>query len=91
MSSMESHKQEVVGFLRENGYLGIVADSAEYCIFDPPRYVFDFGRVNYCHYYSKKLASPLASLFFLVKSKPILLYKILPKVFCLKLKISITS
>jgi len=38
MSSMESHRQEVVGFLRENGYLGIVADNAEYCIFDPPRY-----------------------------------------------------
>jgi hypothetical protein len=38
MSSMESHKQEVIGFLRENGYQGIVADSAEYCIFDPPRY-----------------------------------------------------
>lgn len=38
MSSMESHHQEVVGFLRENGYHGIVADNSEYCIFDPPRY-----------------------------------------------------
>jgi len=38
MSSMESHHQEVIGFLRENGYHGIVADNSEYCIFDPPRY-----------------------------------------------------
>jgi len=38
MSSMECHHQEVIGFLRENGYHGIVADDSEYCIFDPPRY-----------------------------------------------------
>lgn len=38
MSSMESHRQEVIGFLRENGYHGILADDSEYCIFDPPRY-----------------------------------------------------
>ena len=41
MSSMESHRQEVIGFLRENGYHGILADDSEYCIFDPPRWVQD--------------------------------------------------
>lgn len=38
MCSVESHHQEVVGFLRENGYHGVMADHSEYCIFDPPRY-----------------------------------------------------
>jgi len=38
MCSMESHHQEVIGFLRENGYHGVVADDSEYCIFDPPRF-----------------------------------------------------
>lgn len=38
MSSMDSHHQEVIGFLRENGYHGVLADNSEFCIFDPPRY-----------------------------------------------------
>jgi len=38
MCSVESHALEVVSFLRENGYHGILGDNSEYCIFDPPRY-----------------------------------------------------
>ena len=36
--SVECHTLEVVSFLRENGYHGILGDNSEYCIFDPPRY-----------------------------------------------------
>ena len=37
MCTVDSHRQEVIGFLRENGYHGLMADHPEYCIFDPPR------------------------------------------------------
>lgn len=36
--TMDTHTLEVVSFLRENGYHGIMGDNSEYCIFDPPRY-----------------------------------------------------
>ena len=37
-STVDQHTLEVVSFLRENGYHGILGDNSEYCIFDPPRY-----------------------------------------------------
>ena len=36
--SMEDHHQEVIAACRDLGYHGIVADEADYAIFDPPRY-----------------------------------------------------
>ena len=36
--TLEDHHQEVLAFCREQGYHGIIADEADYCIFDPPRY-----------------------------------------------------
>ncbi len=37
-NSMEDHHQEVIGFCRENFHHGILAQDADYAIFDPPRY-----------------------------------------------------
>ena len=36
--TVDCHTLEIVSFLRENGYHGILGDNSEYCIFDPPRY-----------------------------------------------------
>ncbi|KAK3608099.1 hypothetical protein CHS0354_004756 [Potamilus streckersoni] len=36
--SMDDHLQEVIGFSREHGMQGIVAQDSVYAIFDPPRY-----------------------------------------------------
>ena len=36
--TVDSHTLEVVFFLRENGYHGILGDHSDYTIFDPPRY-----------------------------------------------------
>ena len=36
--TVDCHQLEVMSFLRENGYHGVMADNSEYCIFDPPRY-----------------------------------------------------
>ncbi|XP_011306830.1 constitutive coactivator of PPAR-gamma-like protein 1 homolog [Fopius arisanus] len=38
MCSMDDHHQEVIAYCRENNFHGLVADDAEYAIFDPPRY-----------------------------------------------------
>lgn len=35
---MDDHHQEVIAFCRENNYHGLMAEDAEYIIFDPPRY-----------------------------------------------------
>ena len=37
-STIHCHTLELVSFLRENGYHGILGDHPEFCIFDPPRY-----------------------------------------------------
>ena len=37
-SSLEDHRQEVIGYCRENLFHGIVADESDYAVFDPPRY-----------------------------------------------------
>lgn len=36
--SLEDHHQEVMQYVRENNFHGIVADEADYAVFDPPRY-----------------------------------------------------
>ena len=36
--SMDDHHQEVIAYCRENNFHGIVAQDADYAIFDPPRY-----------------------------------------------------
>lgn len=36
--TMDDHKQEVIGYCRENNFHGLIADDAEYAAFDPPRY-----------------------------------------------------
>ncbi|XP_075524813.1 constitutive coactivator of PPAR-gamma-like protein 1 homolog [Dermacentor variabilis] len=38
LCSMDDHRQEVIAFCRENGFHGLMAEDAEYAIFDPPRY-----------------------------------------------------
>ena len=38
LASLEHHALEVIHFLWENGYHGLLGDSSEYCIFDPPKY-----------------------------------------------------
>ena len=38
MASLDQHCLEVVHFLRENGYHGLLGDASDYCIFDPPKY-----------------------------------------------------
>lgn len=38
MCTMDDHHQEVIAFCRENGFHGLMAEDAEYAIFDPPRY-----------------------------------------------------
>jgi hypothetical protein len=37
-SSMDDHRQEVIAFCRDHGYHGVLAHSADYIMFDPPRY-----------------------------------------------------
>lgn len=36
--SMDDHHQEVIGYCREHGLQGIIAQDSMYAIFDPPRY-----------------------------------------------------
>lgn len=36
--SMDDHAQEVIGYCREHGLQGIIAQDPVYTIFDPPRY-----------------------------------------------------
>ena len=36
--SMDDHQQEVIAYCRENDFHGLVAQDAEYAVFDPPRY-----------------------------------------------------
>lgn len=38
VTSMDDHRQETIAYLRENSLHGLVADDAEYAVFDPPRY-----------------------------------------------------
>ncbi|KAK3930295.1 Constitutive coactivator of PPAR-gamma-like protein 1-like protein [Frankliniella fusca] len=38
ITSMDDHRQETIAYLRENSLHGLVADDAEYAVFDPPRY-----------------------------------------------------
>lgn len=38
VTSMDDHRQETIAYLRENPLHGLVADDAEYAVFDPPRY-----------------------------------------------------
>ena len=35
---MDDHHQEVIAYCRENNYHGLIADDAEYVVFDAPRY-----------------------------------------------------
>jgi hypothetical protein len=35
---MDDHHQEVIAYCRENNYHGLIADDAEYAVFDPVRY-----------------------------------------------------
>lgn len=35
---MDDHRQEVIGYCRENGFDGLMADDAEYVVFYPPKY-----------------------------------------------------
>lgn len=37
VSTIDDHRQEVIAYCRENNFHGIVADDAEYIVFDPPR------------------------------------------------------
>lgn len=36
--TMDDHHQEVIAFCRENNFHGLMAEDAEYAVFDPPRY-----------------------------------------------------
>ncbi|XP_046396585.1 constitutive coactivator of PPAR-gamma-like protein 1 homolog [Ischnura elegans] len=36
--SMDDHHQEVIAYCRENHFHGLMAEDAEYAVFDPPRY-----------------------------------------------------
>ncbi|KAG8233956.1 hypothetical protein J437_LFUL014165 [Ladona fulva] len=36
--SMDDHHQEVIAYCRENHFHGVMAEDAEYAVFDPPRY-----------------------------------------------------
>ncbi|XP_043280498.1 constitutive coactivator of PPAR-gamma-like protein 1 homolog isoform X2 [Venturia canescens] len=38
LCSMDDHHQEVIAYCRENNFNGLIADDAEYAVFDPPRY-----------------------------------------------------
>ncbi|XP_076168865.1 constitutive coactivator of PPAR-gamma-like protein 1 homolog [Ptiloglossa arizonensis] len=38
LCSMDDHHQEVIAYCRENNFDGLIADDAEYAVFDPPRY-----------------------------------------------------
>ncbi|XP_074029508.1 constitutive coactivator of PPAR-gamma-like protein 1 homolog [Leptinotarsa decemlineata] len=38
MCTMDDHHQEVIAYCREYGFHGLLADDAEYAVFDPPRY-----------------------------------------------------
>ncbi|XP_013788350.2 constitutive coactivator of PPAR-gamma-like protein 1 [Limulus polyphemus] len=38
VSTMDDHHQEVIAFCRENHFHGLIAEDAEYAVFDPPRY-----------------------------------------------------
>nr|CAD7458975.1 unnamed protein product [Timema tahoe] len=38
LCTMDDHHQEVIGYCREYGFHGLVADDGEYAVFDPPRY-----------------------------------------------------
>ncbi|CAN7937173.1 unnamed protein product [Ixodes hexagonus] len=38
MCTMDDHHQEVIAFCRENNFHGLMAEDAEYAVFDPPRY-----------------------------------------------------
>lgn len=38
LSTMDDHHQEVIAFCRANNFHGLLADDAEYAIFNPPRY-----------------------------------------------------
>uniref|UniRef100_T1INJ6 Constitutive coactivator of PPAR-gamma-like protein 1 n=1 Tax=Strigamia maritima TaxID=126957 RepID=T1INJ6_STRMM len=38
LCTMDDHHQEVIAYCRENAFHGLMAEDAEYAIFDPPRY-----------------------------------------------------
>lgn len=38
MCTVDDHHQEVIAYCRENQMFGLIAQDAEYAIFDPPRY-----------------------------------------------------
>lgn len=38
MCTMDDHRQEVIAYCREQELNGLIADDAEYAVFDPPRY-----------------------------------------------------
>ncbi|XP_020294477.1 constitutive coactivator of PPAR-gamma-like protein 1 homolog isoform X2 [Pseudomyrmex gracilis] len=38
LCTMDDHHQEVIAYIRENNFNGLLADDAEYAAFDPPRY-----------------------------------------------------
>ena len=45
--TMDDHKQEVIGYCRENNFHGLIADDAEYAAFDPQMCIRD----RYCCLY----------------------------------------
>ena len=38
MVSMDDHHQEVIAYCREHNFHGVLAQDADFAIFDPPRY-----------------------------------------------------
>ncbi|KAJ8666833.1 hypothetical protein QAD02_008495 [Eretmocerus hayati] len=38
INSTDDHHQEVISYCRENGFHGLIADDAEYAVFNPPRH-----------------------------------------------------
>ena len=38
LNSIDDHRHEVMSFVWENGYHGVMSDDGEYALFNPPRY-----------------------------------------------------
>ena len=38
LNSIDDHRHEVMSFVWENGYHGVMSDDGEYPLFNPPRY-----------------------------------------------------
>ena len=65
LSSVDDHHQEVIGFCRDNHFHGILAEEAEYAIFDPPRY-FSSKQLKLTYKVTTKLIMVIFFFFFLI-------------------------